>query len=91
MQFHAFTLDIPQSAEAIPLNPPAINGLRDIQIPTLVIVGDQDVGEFIRLSDIVADCIPGAKRVIVPGAAHLPNMEEPELFNRIVLGFLSHV
>jgi 3-oxoadipate enol-lactonase len=67
----------------------AINRLDKIRVPTLLIVGDQDVPEFLKISDIVATGIPGAKRVVIPGVAHLPNMEKPEEFNRIVLDFLS--
>ena len=91
MQLQAFTLDIPEAAEVIPLIPPAITRLSGIDVPTLVIIGDQDVREFIRISEMVADAIPGANREVVPGVARLPNMEEPELFNQIVLDFLIGV
>jgi pimeloyl-ACP methyl ester carboxylesterase len=33
--------------------------------------------------------IPGIKKVVIPGAGHLANMEKPEEFNRVVLEFLS--
>jgi pimeloyl-ACP methyl ester carboxylesterase len=33
--------------------------------------------------------IPGAERAHIAGAAHLPNLEQPEEFDRIVLGFLG--
>ena len=33
--------------------------------------------------------IPAARRVTMPDAAHLPNLERPDDFNRIVLEFLA--
>jgi 3-oxoadipate enol-lactonase len=91
MQFHAFNLPIPDDAQWQPLIPPAIGRLDEILIPTLIIVGDQDVSEFLELADIVADGIAGAEKVVIPGVAHLPNMEKPAEYNRIVLGFLARV
>lgn len=90
MQLHAFAMDIPEAVEKRSLTPPAITRLAEIQVPTLIIIGDQDVPEFLDISDWVAAGIGGAKRVVIPGAAHLPSMEKPELFNRIVLDFLHH-
>ena len=89
MQLHAFSLPEPEGVEEQPLTPPAINRLGKIRVPTLVIVGDQDVPEFLKISDIVVAGIAGAKKVTIPGVAHLPNMEKPEEFNRHVLDFLS--
>jgi len=39
----------------------------------------------------LAGGIPGAERALLPGTAHLPNMEQPEAFNRVVLEFLAKV
>lgn len=91
MQLYAFSLPEPGDSERQPLTPSAINQLDEIRVPTLIIVGDQDVPEFLKISDIVATGIPGAKKVVIPGVAHLPNMEEPKEFNRIVLDFLSEL
>jgi pimeloyl-ACP methyl ester carboxylesterase len=41
------------------------------------------------IGDKLAAGIPGATRVVMPGADHLPNMRDPAAFNRIVLGFLD--
>jgi 3-oxoadipate enol-lactonase len=91
MQLQAFSVPVPEDVELRPLVPEAITRLGEIQVPTLVIVGDQDVPEFRELSDVVTAAIKGASKVVIPGVAHLPNMEKPEEFNRIVLGFLSEV
>jgi len=37
----------------------------------------------------IAAAIPGAKMVEIPGAARLPNLEQPAAFNQAVLSFLQ--
>jgi pimeloyl-ACP methyl ester carboxylesterase len=39
----------------------------------------------------LAGAIPGARLAVIPNAAHLPQMERPEIFNEIVLRFLREV
>jgi pimeloyl-ACP methyl ester carboxylesterase len=72
-----------------PLEPPAVNRLAEIQVPTLVIVGDLDRPEIIEAADLLERRIPRARRAVIPGTAHLPNMERPRGFNRVVLEFLE--
>ena len=72
-----------------PLNPPAVKQLAEIQVPTLLIVGALDHPEILRAADVMQKAIPGAKQVIIPDTAHVPNMEQPTLFNRTVLDFLK--
>jgi 2-hydroxy-6-oxonona-2,4-dienedioate hydrolase len=71
------------------LTPPAVNRLAEIRIPALVIVGDRDQPKTTRAADLLHRNIPHARRVVMPRTAHLPNMESPQEFNRIVLGFLE--
>lgn len=72
-----------------PLDPPALERLDQLRVPTLVIVGDQDVPQTQAQADLLASRIAGARKVVIPNTAHLPNMEQPALFNRIVLEFLD--
>jgi pimeloyl-ACP methyl ester carboxylesterase len=74
-----------------PLDPPARDRLGEIGVPTLVIVGDQDVPDVQETSAFVAAQIPGARRVVIPGVAHMINLEKPAEFNRLVLEFLDGV
>jgi pimeloyl-ACP methyl ester carboxylesterase len=90
MQYHAFTIPTPEGARRRPLDPPAFPRLGEIRAPTLVLVGDQDVSDFRRISELVASRIPNAQRVVLPGAAHMISMERPKEFNRLVLGFLGY-
>jgi pimeloyl-ACP methyl ester carboxylesterase len=68
---------------------PAVNRLGEIQVPTLVIVGDQDRPEIIEAADLLERSIPHARKVVIPETAHLPSMARPAEFNRIVLEFLE--
>jgi pimeloyl-ACP methyl ester carboxylesterase len=54
----------------------------------LILYGDLDDPNMIRAADFMAQRIPGAQKSLIPGTAHFPNMEQLELFNRIVLEFL---
>lgn len=74
-----------------PLDPPAIDRLGSIQIPTLVAAGALDNSEVVRAADVMAAAIPGAHKHIFAHSAHLPNMEEPREFNQVALTFLDGV
>jgi 3-oxoadipate enol-lactonase len=72
-----------------PLEPPAIGRLGEVQKPTLVIVGNEDVPDMLAISDRLTAGIGSARKVVMHGTAHLPSMEDPAAFNRIVRGFLA--
>jgi len=71
------------------LDPPAYERLTEIHVPTLIIVGDEDHFQLQKSADKLAQDIAGARRVLISETHHMPNMEKPEEFNDIVLGFLS--
>jgi len=71
------------------LEPAAIFRLAEIHVPTLIVVGDGDVPDILVQADLLEQGIAGAQKVVIPGVAHVPNMERPQDFNRIVLNFLS--
>jgi pimeloyl-ACP methyl ester carboxylesterase len=71
------------------LDPPESERLAEVKVPTLVVTGDEDVADIHRVADRLATEIPGAERATIAGAAHLPSLERPEEFDRIVLGFLA--
>ncbi len=75
----------------IEIDPPALERLSEINMPTLLIYGDLDVPASIERIDILEKEISGAKKVLMPGTAHLPNMERPVEFNQIVDDFLSEL
>jgi 3-oxoadipate enol-lactonase len=89
MQHLAFTIPMPEGLESIDLEPPALARLAEVHAPTLVVVGDQDIDQKLAIADQLAAKIPGARKVVFPGAAHMVTMEQPAEFNRVVLDFLS--
>jgi len=64
--------------------------LPGVTTPTLVVVGADDPGTPPAASEIIAAAIPGARLEIIPSASHLACIEQPEIFNRLVAGFLKN-
>jgi pimeloyl-ACP methyl ester carboxylesterase len=71
------------------LRPPATQRLSEIHAPTLIILGQQDIPEVFAIADVLTANIAEAKKIIIPNAGHLSQMEKPLEFNRVVLDFLS--
>jgi 2-hydroxy-6-oxonona-2,4-dienedioate hydrolase len=69
--------------------PPAADRLPDVRAPTLLIVGDEDQPRVFAAADLLEKELPNVRKVIMHGTAHLPNMERPQEFNRLVLDFLE--
>ena len=67
----------------------AAQRLSELQLPVLVIVGAHDTPYMQAAADYMVEKIPTARKVIIDDAAHLPNMEHPEDFCRIVAAFLE--
>jgi pimeloyl-ACP methyl ester carboxylesterase len=65
-----------------------IESLPDIKAPAVVIVGANDT-PFLAASDYMAAKIPGAKKVVIEGAGHSANIDQPAAFNRALLDFLT--
>jgi len=54
-----------------------------------VIVGDDDKPDFIRIGEHLAEELPHAELVMVPGAGHLAALDRPDVLNRLLLEFLG--
>ncbi len=63
--------------------------LHEIDCPVQIIVGEQDAGTPVAMSQAIHQAVPGSELVILPNASHLSNLEQPEAFNRALSGFLS--
>ena len=68
-------------------NANVINSLPGIAVPSLVIVGANDA-PFLNAADYMAKRIPGAQKMVIPGAGHASNIDQPGIFNKAVLDFL---
>ena len=69
--------------------PAAIDRLEEIITPALVVIGGLDVLDLRMQGDTLAERLPNAIRLEMPESGHVPNMEEPEKFNKVVLDFLQ--
>ncbi len=65
--------------------------LSAIRLPTLVVVGEGDQGTPVAAARTIQEHIKGSELVVIPAAAHLSNMEQPEAFNNAVVKFLGRV
>jgi pimeloyl-ACP methyl ester carboxylesterase len=63
--------------------------LPKITLPTLVIVGDQDVATGPATAERIHQAIAGSQRVVIPGAGHTSTVEAPEAVNAVLLKFLT--
>ena len=63
--------------------------LPTIAVPTLVVVGEGDAIAPVDVAEAMAKAIPDARFEIVPGAGHVANLENPDVFNRVFSEFLS--
>jgi len=86
---HVFTQFPPGPAFPKLLDPPSAGRLGEIGVPTLVMVGERDLGNAKRFADILQQGIPGATMVTVAAAGHFPNLDDPEFFNDTVIQFLT--
>ena len=77
MQRNAFVLQKEHEPRTAQLDPPASTRLAEIRVPTLVVIGDEDVRDIHKIGDKLAAEIPGAERATIAGSGHLPSLERP--------------
>jgi len=79
--------------EVILKRPPLIaleDRMRQCKVPTLIIIGDEDE-MCIDPALIMKKNMPGAGLLVLPQTGHAVNLEDPDIFNRAVLDFLTAV
>ncbi len=65
-----------------------LDRLSEIKISTLIMVGEDDPGTPVAVSEAMHQRISNSKLVIIKSARHLSNVEQPEAFNTTLLMFL---
>jgi pimeloyl-ACP methyl ester carboxylesterase len=70
--------------------PGVIDDLASIEVPALVLVGEQDTAYF-RAAEVMSAKLPNATHVVIPGAGHVVNIEQTEAFNQAVIEFLARI
>jgi len=71
--------------------PDSVPLLQQIACPTQIIVGELDQATPPSDAKLMAEQIPHARLVIIPNAAHLANLEQPEAFTRLIEEFSSEL
>lgn len=79
--------DYPGEGDYAP--PDIASRLHEIACSALVTVGEKDIEDFQLIAEILTSTIPGARKVVFEGAWHMPNMEQPKRFNRVLAEFLQ--
>ena len=69
--------------------PDSLSTLPEIDVPTLIIHGSEDQIIPTSEAETMHQAIPDSRLVIIPGAGHLVNLEQPEAFNEAVRAFLE--
>jgi pimeloyl-ACP methyl ester carboxylesterase len=85
---HEITMD--ESAEE-ELDPPAARRLREIDVPTLVVIAEHNPPYLRRIGDLIARGILGATKVTIEGSDHVVNLRQPTVFNETLLAFLAEL
>lgn len=85
------TADGIAAIEALMSRPDSTLLLNAVRVPTLALVGREDVLTPASEMRQMAAAIPGARYEEIDAAGHLSNLENPAAFNRLVSGFLASV
>ena len=62
-----------------------------IDVPTLLLYGDEDVRAPMNVAEDLHAAIPGSRLVVIPGVGHMSNVEAGARFNAEVRTFLRSV
>jgi pimeloyl-ACP methyl ester carboxylesterase len=91
MQRRALDLQVPvwEDAEEELLAPDVGARLGEIESPALVLVGEVDQPDIHTIAARLREGLPHVSSATIPAAAHLPSLEHPEAFDRLVTEFLA--
>jgi pimeloyl-ACP methyl ester carboxylesterase len=79
---------VAQGSIAMAHRPDSRRDLPTIDVPTAVVVGEEDAITPLEMSQAMSDAIPGATLSIIPGAGHLANIEAPTAFETALRAWL---
>lgn len=68
-----------------------LDRLKAVKVPSLIMVGEQDQGTPPEAARAIQQNLAGSELTIIPSAAHLSNIEQAQIFNDTMMGFLNRV
>ena len=68
---------------------PEMGPLSSLEMSALVVVGGDDHADFLAIARHLAEGIPNADLVVIPGAGHLVGIDQPEELNALLLEFMA--
>jgi pimeloyl-ACP methyl ester carboxylesterase len=74
---------------ALGARPDMTEAMRDVRVPTLLVVGAEDAITPPACMEAALAVLPHARLLVVPHAGHMVPLEAPDVFNRAVLGYLA--
>jgi 3-oxoadipate enol-lactonase len=91
MQRRAYELQLPvwETAAEEPLVSDLSERVGEVDAPTLVLVGEEDVRDMHEIAGRLERELPNARRASIANTAHVPSMERPREFDQLVLPFLQ--
>jgi pimeloyl-ACP methyl ester carboxylesterase len=90
MDRKALAYEVRQLGKRVPdTQAPAFDRLEEMDIPVMVIVGAHDTPFSLAAADYMVERIRFARKLVIQDAAHLPNLDQPLEFQRIVKSFLE--
>ena len=78
-----------ESPTPIPLEPPAFDQVSDIEVPVLATVGEFDLTPHLAEYEYLLSTLPSVTGCTFRDTAHLPNLERPKEFERVLVDWLA--
>ncbi len=76
-------------SRALQTRPDQQDTLRRVRVPSLILCGEHDALCPLHRHELMAHLIPDARLVVVPGAGHLPTLEQPDAVNSAMQDWLA--
>ncbi|MBI2941769.1 MAG: alpha/beta fold hydrolase [Chloroflexi bacterium] len=65
--------------------------LQESRAPALILAGAEDPVTTVDTAWLMHEHLPGSELQVIPNASHLSNLEQPDVFNRLVIDFLTRM
>jgi 3-oxoadipate enol-lactonase len=83
--------DLVKAVRAMRDRPDSTDVVTSLQAPVLVVVGEEDTLLPPQEARALASSAPNGRAVVVEGAGHLPNIQQPDRFNAELVAFVNEL